>query len=770
MARRVTRARLIAVLLLAAALLQPPPSRAADNTPPATRTEATVDTYFGREVADPYRWLEATGTAEVIDWFKAQNTYARQVLDVLPDRAQWRSRIAALNAADTRIADAQFGGDELFYLKRGPSDEVFKLYTRRGIDGPERLIVDPARFAGGDPTAAIDYYRPSPNGKRIAVGISVGGSENSTLHVLDVAAREPIGAPIPRGRDAAPSWRFDSAVLFYRQLKEPAEGALPSDTFRDSRAYSRTFAADGTTSDAPVLGRGLSPVVEIAPDDSPSVIVSPVSPYAIGVIAHGVEREVSLYVAPLAQVRGSATPWLKLAGPESGITDLDLRGEWIYLVTNANAPRYRVVRWSLKEGVPFDARRAEVVVAESDRVVTGIGVAKDALYVQQLDAGVGRLLRLEFNVNLRKEPAAARSTPAPRAQRSARRSPAPAALPKTAGVAREGNIALPFAGAIQERVTDPVRPGALLRLAGWTEPPAYYAVDGKTGALAKTALMPTSLADFSAMTTTRVRVRSHDGILVPLTLVHRRGQPRNGEAPLLIDAYGAYGFVREPTFWPALLAWLERGGVYAVAHVRGGGELGKAWHLAGRKANKANSWRDLIACADYLVSERWTVPSRLGAMGASAGGLVVGNAMAERPDLFAAIVSMAGFHDALRSEVGAAGPANTTEFGSVTTEEGFRDLLAMSPYAQAVPGTAYPAALFTTGFNDLRVDPWDPGKMVARLQAISGGPGGSGKPVLLRVDFAAGHGTTSTREQAIEEYADVFAFLHAELAAPPARR
>ncbi len=734
--------------------------------PPATRTDATSDAYFGREIPDPFRWLEATNAAQVVDWFKAQNAYARQVLDALPDHEQWRSRIAALNAADTRIGDAQFGGDNLFYLRRGPSDEVYKLHTRRGIDGPERLLVDPARLADGDPTAAIDYYRPSPNGERIAVGVSVGGSENSTLHVLDVATGRPIGPPVPRARDAAPSWRFDSAVLFYRQLKEPADGAPPAETFRDSRAYARVIASDGTTTDTPVLGRGLSPVVELAPDDSPSIIVSPVSPFAIGVVAHGVEREVSLYVAPLAQVRGDATPWRKLAGPEGGISDLDLRGEWIYLVTNENAPRYRVVRWSLKDAVPFDARTAEVVVAESDRVVTGIGVAKDALYVQQLDAGIGRLLRLEFNVNLRKDPGAARSAAAPRAQRSARRAPAPAALPKTAGVARERGIALPFAGAIQERVTDPLRPGALLRLAGWTEPPAYYTVDGKTGALAKTTLMPPPLADFSAMTSTRARVRSHDGVEVPLTLVHRRDLPRNGEAPVLIDAYGAYGYVREPTFWPTLLAWLERGGVYAVAHVRGGGELGKTWHLSGRKAAKANSWRDLIACAEYLVRERWTSPSRMGAMGASAGGLVVGNAMVERPDLFAAIVSMSGFHDALRSEAGAAGPANTTEFGSVATEDGFRDLLAMSPYAKVVPGVAYPAALFTTGFNDQRVDPWDPGKMVARLQAANSGPGGSGRPVLLRVDFAAGHGMTSTRQQAIDEYADVFAFLHAQMAAP----
>jgi prolyl oligopeptidase len=743
----------------------------AATPPPPTRIDSVVDTRFGQTVDDPYRWLESTTSPEVVDWFSAQNAHARAYLDALPDRSRWRTRIAELNAADTRVSEAQFGGDDLFYLKRGPGDEAFKLYVRHGIDGAERLLVDPAQWGNGEPSAAIDYFRASPNGRRIAVGVSTGGSENATMRVLDVPSGKPIGPDVPRARDAAPSWRFDSAVLFYRQLKEVPEGAPVSEMFRDSRAYSRVFAADGTTLDAPVLGRGLSPDVALEPDDAPSVIVSPVSPYAIGLVQHGVEREVSIYVAPLSEVRGTATPWRKLAGPEAGITDLDLRGEWIYLVTHEHAPRYRVVRWSLKEGRPYAGATAEVVVPESARVVTGIGVAKDALYVQQLDAGIGKLLRLEFNVNLRKDPAAAgNAPPAPRSRAATgKRPPKPAALPKTAGVAREREIALPFPGAIQERVTDPLRPGALLRLAGWTHAPAYYLVEGKTGSLAKTALMPPPYADFGAMATTEVRVRTADGAFVPLTIVHRKDAVRNAASPLLVDAYGAYGYVREPRFWPTLLAWLERGGVYAVAHVRGGGELGKSWHVAGRKATKANSWRDLIECGEYLVRERWTSPSRMAAIGASAGGLVVGNALATRPDLFGAVVSLAGFHDALRSETGAAGPANASEFGSVTTADGFRDLLAMSPYAKVRSGVAYPAALLTTGFNDQRVDPWDPGKMAARLQDASASPGGSGKPALLRVDFAGGHGVTSTREQAIEEWTDVFAFLQSQLGAPNGR-
>lgn len=780
---------------------------AAIDAPPPSPAGPTADSYFGVTIADPYRWLEALRTPEVFIWFKAQDEYARAVLDRLPDRESLRARIAELDA-DTRVTNVHYGGDDLFYLKRDPNDQVFSLYMRHGLDGPERLVADPKDYAGGDATAAIDYLRASPNGKRVAFGVSTGGSENSTLFVVDVATGKTIGEPVPRARDSSPSWRFDSAVLFYRQLKVLPQGAPPSEVFRDSRAYARTYHPDGTIEDAAVLGRGLSPGVELEPDDVPSVVVSPVSPWAIGVVAHGVDREVSLYVAPLAQVRGAVTPWRKLAGPERGITDFDLRGEWIYLVTHESAPNYRVVRTSLNRANPYEVATSEMVVAEGERVVTGIGIAKDALYVQQAEAGIAHLLRLEFNVKLSNDAPAARGS-APRRQakqprgatsqrqtsppqrslgtrgsaaarsanasrhpsstsaRSTPRGPAaPAALPKTAGIARARVVTLPFPGAIQERVTDPLRQGALLRIAGWTEAPAYFAVDGKSGAVSKTALLPRSRADFSGIASRQLRVKSHDGVEVPLTIVYPRNTVRDGGAPLLLDGYGAYGHVQEPSFRPTLLAWLERGAIFAVAHVRGGGDFGKDWHLAGRKETKANSWRDFIACGDYLVSERWTSRQRLAAMGASAGGITVGNAVATRPGLFAAFVSIAGFHDALRSETGAAGPANVPEFGTVANEPGFRGLLAMSPYAKIELGTRYPAALFTTGFNDQRVDPWDPGKMAARLQEANRAPGGSGRPVLLRVDFAAGHGVTSTRDQAVALYADVFAFLFWQLGNP----
>jgi len=756
-ATRFARAAAVAVLL--AVEFHAPGAWAFDPAPPETLVDLTTEMSFGHALNDPYRWLEETGSPDVIAWFHAQNDYTRRILDALPGRAALHARLVELNGADPHVRDVQMAGDALAYLKRAPDDATYKLYVREGIGGPERLVVDPAQYNREGQGAAIEYFSLSPNGRRLAVGVAVGGDEDATLHVIDVATRQPIGAPIPRARGANPAWRYDGEVLFYTQLREHAAGEPSSAQFRDSRAFMRTFGPPGATVDVAVFGRGVNPNVAIHPDDTPTIHVSPVSPYVIGVVSHGVQDEFSLYVAPLTQLRGAATPWRKLATPEQGIIDFDLRGEWIYLLTHENAPRYQVVRWSLREARPYALAGAEVVVPASERVLRTISVAKDALYVHETDGGASALQRLEYNVKLKRAAA-----PPARGKPRAKPRSGPAALPKVAGIARGSEIKLPFRGAVEEIVTDPLRAGALVRLAGWTEAPGYFSVDGKTGAITRTDLQPRNGADWSGVASTEVMVKSHDGVDVPLTIISPKNVARDGTAPLLLDAYGAYGVSQAPVFWPSLAAWLERGGVYAVAHVRGGGELGDDWHRGGFKSTKSNSWHDVIATAQWLITERWTAPTRLALIGSSAGGLTVSNAMVERPDLFAAMVSQSGFHDTLRSETGASGPANVPEFGSVTTASGLADLLAMSSYARVEDDVAYPAALLTIGFRDARVDPWDPGKMAARLQAVSMALGARGNPVLLRVDFDGGHGTTSARMA--DETTDLFAFLLWRTGAP----
>jgi prolyl oligopeptidase len=726
------------------------PAFAAGIPPPDTPVDATIESHFGRTVYDPYRWLEETASSEVGDWFHAQNDHARRVLDALPGRPALAARLAELDAHRVRVKDVQAAGNQYFYLRQMPGERCYRLYSRDIATGAEELQVDPDRYAQGAESVAIAGFRASPNGQRIAFLLGVDGGDAPTLHVIDAATHAPSGAPILRAGPAVPAWRFDSTILFYTRQAGRAEAG--SDAAAPARSvWMRTFGAGAPDGDVEIFGSGLHPDVPVALDGMPSVRVSPVSPYAIAVVQHGTRRELSLYVVALTRMRGAATPWRRLAGPDDGVTDFALRGEYIYLLTHKDAPRFSIVRWSLNEVRPLLVADAEVVVAPSERILHSLSVAKDALYVTAAEAGVGRLLRLEYNVKLKR-------TPAPAARGRTRRGTpsAPAALPKTAGIARGADVRLPFAGSIEALATDPLRPGALARLAGWTDPASYFAIDGKTGTAVRTALLPPAGADWSSVATAEVFVRSHDGASVPLSIVFGRTAARDGSAPLLLEAFGAFGANRGPAFWPPLLAWLERGGVYAVAHVRGGGELGAQWHRDGTRSAKANSWLDLIAAADWLVGARWTTPARLAALGRGAGALAVANAMIARPELFAAIASEDGLHDALRNESGVAGTANVTEFGTVTTAEGFRDLAAMSSYARIVDGVPYPAALLQTRFRDSRVDAWDAGKMAARLQAASAMEGGSGKPVLLSVSFAASLRATATT---IDDDADLFSFL-----------
>ncbi len=745
---------------------------ATGTTPPATRAEAVFDLHFGTTVADPYRWLENLQAAETRRWFQDQNAYTRATLDALPGRAALRARIDTLAAGEIHVDNAQFGGNRVFYLKRDADANQYRLYVRDGLDGPERLLVDPTHFDVQGQPGNIDFYRPSPNGKRVAYGISLGGSEVAALHVLDVDSGRELGTVLPRMSIGDPvEWRIDSDALFYTQLNELPPDADPVLKFRNEQLWMREYAIDGHITDRRIFGRGFEPTLDVQPDDGVRIHLG-LSSWAVVSAINGNANEAALYVAPLSSLHGPHPQWRKLLDAGAGVEAVALRGEWIYLLTSAGASHRSIVRWSLNDARPFALADAEVVLPAGERVITGINAARDALYVSESDAGYGKLRRLEYNVKLARPARSTATGKRARNKAASRKSAGPAALPKVAGVARATDIALPYAGSLVSVVTDPMRNGALVYLTGWTQAPLWYTIDGK-GALARTALQPGSHADLGDVTATRMLVKVRDGVDVPVTVLQRKDVVHNGTAPTLLYAYGAYGISLTPDFSPTRLAWLERGGILVFAHVRGGGELGEDWHRAGMLLNKPNTWHDLIDVAAWLVQEQWTSPSRLMIRGGSEGGIAVGNALVERPDLFRAVVSEVGVHDLMRAELSANGPSDVPEIGSIANEAGFRSLLGMSSYHRVLMGVRYPAVLLTTGYNDPRVDAWQPGKMTAQLQAAAALVPGGGRPVLLRVDFSGGHGIGSTREQANDDLTDIYAFGLWQLGDPafqPARK
>ncbi|HVU08151.1 MAG TPA: prolyl oligopeptidase family serine peptidase [Verrucomicrobiae bacterium] len=693
--------------------------------PPVAPVENVTNVYFGVAVNDPYRYMENLADTNVAAWIKAQNDFTRSQLDGIPARKELLARIQELdNAVAERVGDVRRLPNGLyFYEKRLPHDNTFKLYARDGLDGKETLLLDPEKFAkaAGKPFA-INYYEPSPNGKFVACGLSAAGSEDAAIHVLETATGKEVDSPIDRAQFGGVNWRPDGKSFFYNRLQKLEPGMAETERYQKSRVYLHTIGSDADK-DAAVFGYEVSPLVKMDAADDSFVSTAPNSKYAFGIIEHGTRREMTLYAAPLASVGKTNTPWQKICDVEDGATDFAVNGKEIYLLTHKNSPRFEIIETSLAKP---DLATAKTIVAAGDAVITGVAVAKDALYVQLRDGGIGRLLRVSFD-------------------------------------GKTEQVALPFDGSLSLMATDSRVSGTLLDMATWTKAGQIYAYDPQTKKITNTELQP--LGKFDApddLESVEVKARSHDGVMIPLSIIYKRGIKLDGSNPALLAGYGAYGISRDPGFSPALLAWYEKGGVYAVAHVRGGGEYGEDWYKAGYKQTKPNTWKDFIACGEYLVQNQYTSPAKLAGTGGSAGGILIGRAITERPDLFGAAIIQVGCLDMLRIETTPNGVPNIPEFGSVKTENGFKALYEMSAYHHIVDETDYPAVLLTTGINDPRVEPWQSAKMAARLQAATA----SGKPVLLRVDYEAGHGIGNTKKQSEEQFADMLTFLLWQFGAP----
>jgi prolyl oligopeptidase len=438
-----------------------------------------------------------------------------------------------------------------------------------------------------------------------------------------------------------------------------------------------------------------------------------------------VKHEKALYAVPREQLAGPRTPWRKIFGDDAGVTDAFAFRDTLYLLSHDTAPRRKVLRLELTKRGPNDLSRAELLLPESDAVVRYLTVAKDALYVQLLDAGLARIQRIVHGTN------------------------------------KASEVTLPVAGTVRDLVATNSVPGVTFQLTSWTLAPCLFRFDPATNKVLDTGVVPASPVDFSQVAAREVRMTTPDGTSVPLSIIARGDLAADKTHPTLLHAYGAYGNVAEPSFDPKRLAWIERGGVFAVCHPRGGGEFGEAWHDAGKLGTKQNTIDDVLACADYLVKERLTSPAQLGLRGVSAGGIPASNGLTRQPAHFGAVVIRVGMVNALRFEQIPIGPFNTSEFGTVQTEEGFRMLLAIDANQQVRDQTAYPAVLLATGNVDPRVSPWQACKLAARLQAATS----SGKPVLLRVDYGAGHGHGTTKTKEADEIADEYTFLFWQLAA-----
>jgi len=683
--------------------------------PPPAPVEPVVETLWGHKVIDNYRYMESLGP-DTIAWMKAQGAYTRAVLDGIGPLAKLKSDVAAFTGSFGLVQRFSRYGSRTFYEERTPGSDNFDLIVS-DAQGTRKIIdVAALRAANGGKPFAINYFLPSPDGSKVAAGVSAGGSEDASLTVYDAASGAKIAGPIDRARFGATSWSDDSKLLYFIRLQKLGADAPPTDTYKNATADVWDLKSEPVA----LLGASLGHGPAIKPEEFPLVQINPGSPIAAAVAINGVQNELAIWLTPAATAADPQAQWTPLVTRDDGVTSAEVRGSDIFLLSHKDAPTFKVL--ALKAGQPLSAA-VTLVPAQADRVIEAIHAAADGLYVVTRHGAYSQLLRVPTESRAIEE------------------------------------VALPFSGHINEAFTDPRTPGVVLTLSSWVVPQSVYAYTPSTKSFADLKIGTHGDLKSSDYVVSDLSAPAADGVKIPLSLVQPKGTA--GTQITIIEAYGSYGISELADFSIRRAVAMRNGITYGICHVRGGGELGEQWRLGGKDANKHNTWRDLIACSEYLIARGVTEKSKLFILGGSAGGITMGRSLTERPDLFAGVLDLVPSANTLRAEFSPNGPPNIPEFGTVTTRAGFENLYDMDTIRHIKKGVQYPAVMVTTGLNDPRVASWAPAEVAAALQAS-----GTAKPVLLRIDEEAGHGIGSTKTQTDALAADVIAFVRWQAGMP----
>ena len=659
----------------------------------------------GVEVRDPYRWLEDGDAEEVRRWSEAQGRHTRAALDAIPFTAAIRERLRVLFSIGLVSAPA-IRGDRYFHQRRTGDQEQPVLYLRQGLEGEDRVLLDPARFAE-DRTSALDWYYPSDDGRLLAYGVSEGGSEKSVLRILDVDTGRDLADVIPFTRACSLEWRPDGSGFFYTRYPEPGSVPPGEENYR-RRVYEHVLGRDWRE-DPLVFG------ADRPPEDWANVHLSPGGRWLAVSVSRGWTRT-DVYLRDLAS---PDSPFVTVIEGLDAIFGVDVRNDRLYLQTNLDAPRSRLVAADLEH--PGRETWRDVLPEGSD-VLEGTALIGDWIVAVWLRDASSRVTLHARDGTLLHE------------------------------------VALPVIGSVAGLTGEWDGREAFLGFTSYAVPPTVYRLALPDPALELWARAPGEV-DADRFRVRLVHYPSRDGTLVSMFLVDARDRPTDGRGAALLTGYGGFNVSHTPAFGRGVIQFLEKGGLYAVAHLRGGGEYGEDWHRQGMLDRKQNVFDDFLAAADFLLQQGHAGRGRLAIMGGSNGGLLVGAALTQRPGLFRAVVCQVPLLDMVRYHLFRIARLWIPEYGSADDPEAFRWLHAYSPYHHVRDGTPYPAVLITTGESDSRVDPLHARKMAARLQAATS----SDHPILLRLETRAGHGQGKPLSKTLEEWTDVWAFLFSEL-------
>ncbi len=675
---------------------------------PTTATHPYTETFHDEQISDPYHWLEEDSEATKA-WTAAQNAYTTATLAQLPGQTALRERLAALLEIGI-VGGAKPRGGKLFFIRRTGSQNQPVIYLDDGEQ--EQVILDPnERSATG--IIALDWWYPSSDGSRIAYGLSASGNERSTLAIREVATQTDLPDQIPDCRFASLAWLPDSSGFYYTRL--PALGAVPAgEENYNRRVFFHQIGTDPAT-DPLIFGEGGAPEIMYGVD------LSPDGRWLLVTAAEGWAKT-ALY---LRDLRDPAAAFVPIVTGRDAIYHGKICNDALYLLTNDEAPNFRIMRVD-----PTNPNRDQwrEIIAEDEQALQTCHVCHDHLALLYLHNATAELR-----------------------------------ISSTTG-GEYTVVPLPAPGSIHSLDSDKATNTLYFTYTSFFAPPQiwHYAIESQQATLMK---QPASAPATSDLLTEQVWYASTDGTQVPMFIVRRRDLPRDGARPTILTGYGGFNIALTPNFNAPYLDWVQRGGIIAQPSLRGGSEFGEAWHRAGMLENKQQVFDDFITAGEWLIREGWTTSPHLGIYGRSNGGLLVGATLTQRPDLCRAVLCGVPLLDMLRYHHFLMARLWIPEYGSADDREQFGWLRAYSPYHHVVPGTAYPAVLFTAAESDSRVHPLHARKMTALLQAETSSDPAT-HPVLLRLETDAGHGAGKPYGKLLDELVDTWGFLGWQLALP----
>jgi len=672
-----------------------------------------TNTYFGVTLNDPYQYLENLDDPMVVTWMKDNANYATSILNNISGKKAIFDKMKELierrsaSISSVNITD----DDSYYYLKRVPGEEISKMYSRKGYDGSENLFFDPTQYKKEDGrTYTVSSITPNIKGDKIAISVEANGSENSELLIFKNTGEQYD--EVLQLADGV-SWHKSGNSFFY--------GKLNSSDVKDKnrQIYTSNYVHQvGTdqTLDEKYFSKKNYAALNIMESEFPYILYSKEADKNI-LIAGSVDKNLKTYIEDGI---GSHN-WKPILTREDKVTGIDLNSRDVFYLTYNDAPNYKIVKAAIDSP---EFSKAKTVIEESkSENITDFELTKDGLYYATVKNGVEA--KVYFLQN---------------------------------GKSNPKELQLPFAAGsanISARGTDFSE--IWINISGWTSPNKRFLYNSETNTFTHKPLStPVEYPELNNLIVKEVMVASHDGVMVPVSIIHNKDLEMNGQNPAVLYSYGSYGNSTSPFFSPITLAYTMYDGILVVPHVRGGGELGDAWHKAGQKLNKPNTWKDAIATAEYLIENGYSNPKKISIFGGSAGGILVGRSITERPDLFVAGAPMVGAMNTVRLEETPNGPVNTPEFGTVSDPEEFKGLLAMDSYHNLKPSTEYPAMLITAGMNDPRVIAWQPSKFAAKMQHDNKGD----SPILFYTNFEGGHGGRTTLTQTLDQFSNIFSFFY----------